>query len=84
MEGKKRLSKIMYGQMAAILSFTLMMYAPGIDLDIELGQDALLQRRPQGEKTTVFNPNTTHKRVFSTVTQSTPYTEMFYSNETLN
>jgi len=75
MEEKKRLRKIMYGQMAAILSFTLMMYAPGIDLDIELGrirysQDALLKRRPQGEKTTVFNPNTTHKRVFCAVTQS--------------
>ena len=37
-EEKKRLRKIMYGQMAAILSFTLMMYAPGIDLDIELGR----------------------------------------------
>lgn len=65
----------MYEQMAAILSFTLMIYAPGIDLDIELGQirysqDALLKQRPQGGKTTVFNPNTTHKRVFTAVTQS--------------
>jgi len=52
-----------------------MMYAPDIDLDIELGrirysQDALLKQRPQGEKATVSNPNTTHKRVFSAVTHS--------------
>ena len=50
--------------MAAILSFTPMMYAPGIDLDIELGQvwdsqDVRLKQQPQGEKTMVFNPNTT-------------------------
>ena len=83
MGDKKRLRKIMYGQMAAILSFTLIMYAPGIDLDIELGriwysQDALLKRRPQGEKSTVFNPNTTRKRVFSAVTQSySVYNELY-------
>lgn len=37
---ERKLRKIMYGQTAAILSFTflLMVYAPGIDLDIGLGR----------------------------------------------
>jgi len=35
---ERKLRKIIHGQTAAILSFTLMMHAPGIDLDVELGR----------------------------------------------
>jgi hypothetical protein len=45
------------------------------DLTLELGptqysHDRLLKRQPQGGKATVFDPNTTHYRVFSVVTHS--------------